>query len=124
MEQITKHEYLDVYRVADGVLLNVKKYKEEDTNWAYSNHYNDKMVFKKIKGLKNLYECILDVVGKYYSISVGDIIYGTNKISLITNATEYRYEIKTTGEMFSGDYKEVSNYLYVIIEVMDRYLNE
>ena len=127
MEQITKHEYLDVYRIADGVLLKVKKYKDSETchiGWHTIEKYKSSLT--KLKGLKNLFVVNSDIKCEYgwFELNVGDVIFESEHIIPITNPSEYRYEIKTTGEMFSGNYKEVSNYLYIIIEIMDKYLNE
>jgi hypothetical protein len=126
MEQITKHEYLDVYRITDGVLLNVKKYKETQCRFYWHDFDKNKKSFVKLSGLKNLYIANKDIEYGYEGniLAKGSLVYGGIYIVPLTNPAEYRFEIKTTDECFSGDYEETSSYLLLIIEVMGRYLNK
>lgn len=121
MEQILSHEFLDVYRITDGVLLNVKKYKLPDHHWGYHKYKNDKKLMKKLDGLKNLYRVTKDVDDEWRPLKVGDIIYNYNKITPVNNYLEYRFEIKTTGECFSGGYVLFGSYLAEINMIIEKY---
>lgn len=126
MEQIVRHEYFDVYRVTDGVLLNVKKYATPRCSFYWNDFDKNKKSFTKLSGLKNLYIANKDVEYGYNKevLLKGSLIYGNDYIVPLINPYEYRFEIKTTGECFAGNYVDITNYLDIIRDMIDEYLND
>ena len=58
---------------------------------------------------------------KWCSVKVGDIIFNSDKIIPTNNPSEYRFEIKTTGESFAGCYTEVNKYISEINNIIESY---
>lgn len=124
MEVLANTEYQDVYRIVDGVLLIVNKFKriiyDEDKYFRVSfseakfKSYN-KGCQKWLKVLKEDYH------DKYSNISVpkGTVLYQDYPVEPTTKPENYIYEIKTTGDAFGGDYNKVTNMINNIREVMD-----
>lgn len=124
MEVLANTEYQDVYRIVDGVLLIVNKFKriiyDEDKYFRVSF---SKAKFKSYdkgcqKWLKVLKE---DYHDEYSNISVpkGTVLYHGYPVEPTTKPENYIYKIKTTGDAFSGDYSEVMDMIKIIREVMD-----
>ena len=124
MEVLANTEYQDVYRIVDGVLLIVNKFKriiyDED---KYFRVYASKAKLKSYnkgcqKWLKVLKE---DYHDEYSNISVpkGTVLYQDYPVELTIKPENYIYEIKTTGNAFGGDYSEVMDMINDIREVMD-----
>lgn len=124
MEVLANTEYQDVYRIVDGVLLIVNKFKRtiynEDEYFRVSfskakvKSYN-KGCQKWLKVLKEDYH------DEYSNISVpkGTVLYQDYPIEPTIKPENYIYEIKTTGNAFGGDYNEVMDMINNIREVMD-----
>jgi len=124
MEVLANTEYQDVYRIVDGVLLIVNKFKriiyDEDKYFRVSF---SKAKFKSYdkgcqKWLKVLKE---DYHDEYSNISVpsGTVLYHGCPVEPTTKPENYIYKIKTTGDAFSGDYSKVMDMIKNIREVMD-----
>lgn len=124
MEVLANTEYQDVYRIVDGVLLIVNKFKRiiynEDKYFRVSF---SKAKFKSYdkgcqKWLKVLKE---DYHDEYSNISVpkGTVLYQDCPVELTIKPENYIYKIKTTGDAFGGDYSKVMNMITNIREVMD-----
>lgn len=117
METLAETEYQDLYRVTDGVLLVVNKFKQ-------INYGKDKYVslFDPVKSynkgcqkqLKILKE---DYYSKYEDVTVsqGTVLYYGRPVELACKE-EWDYQIKTTGECFSGDFDEVTELLNEILK--------
>ena len=114
-------EYQDLYRVTDGVLLVVNKFKRID----YSN-VTDKPVgalyrAKTSKYNKGCQDCLKvlksDYVDTYSNVTVpkGTVLYHNRPVEVTTDGLEYQYQIKTTGDLFSGDADEMENMLSDIL---------
>ena len=124
MKDLANTEYQDVYRIVDGVLLIVNKFKriiyDEDKYFRVSfskakfKSYN-KGCQKWLKVLKKDYH------DEYSNISVpsGTVLYQDYPIELTIKPENYIYEIKTTGDAFGGSYDEVMHMINNIREVMD-----
>lgn len=125
MEILANTEYQDVYRILDGVLLIVNKFKriiyDEDKYFrvpfseAKFKSYN-KGCQKWLKVLKEDYH------DEYSNISVpkGTVLYQDYPVELTIKPDNYIYEIKTTGNAFGGDYNEVMDMIKNIRAIMDR----
>lgn len=124
MEVLVNTEYQDVYRIVDGVLLIVNKFKriiyDEDKYFRVSfseakfKSYN-KGCQKWLKVLKEDYH------DEYSNISVpkGTVLYQDYPVELTIKPENYIYEIKTTGNAFGGDYNEVMDMIKNIRAIMD-----
>lgn len=110
MQVIVKTEYQDVYRITNGVLLVVNKFKPICYNRtvvlfrAKVKSYN-KGCQKELKVLKEDYDSFSEI-----TIPRGTIIYHDRPVEIV-NKEHYTYQIKTTGESFSGN----SNYILKLI---------
>lgn len=121
MEVLANTEYQDVYRIVDGVLLIVNKFKriiyDEDKHFRV---YTSKAKLKSYnkgcqKWLKILKE---DYYDAYSNITVpkGTVLYQGYPIKL---SNIYKYEVKTTGTSFSGNYSTVKSIINDIRGIMD-----
>lgn len=124
MQTLCESEYQDIYRIKDGVLLVVNKFKPIDYSKITDRYictYNPKTRNYK-KGcqdcLKTLKE---DYYDKYDDITIpkGTVIYHNTPVELRADKSEYQYQIKTTGEMFSGNSEEIIEYINDIISVIN-----
>lgn len=129
MEVLANTEYQDVYRIVDGVLLIVNKFKkiiyDEDKYFRVSF---SKAKFKSYnkgcqKWLKVLKE---DYYDEYSNISVpkGTVLYQDYPVELIVKPENYIYKIKTTGDAFGGDFTDMMAYLEMIAEIMKEHNGE
>lgn len=113
MQVLAKTEYQDLYRITDGVLLVVNKFKPIDygeNKWISLFNPNVKSYKKGCqKQLKILKE---NYYVRYESIIVpsGTVLYYGRPVELVDKC-EWNYQIKTTGESFSGN----SNYILKLI---------
>ena len=119
MEVLANTEYQDVYRIVDGVLLIVNKFKriiyDED---KYFKVFSSKAKLKSYnkgcqKWLKVLKE---DYYDTYSNITVpkGTVLYQDYPIEL---SNVYKYEVKTTGTSFSGNYAAVKISLMIFVKL-------
>ena len=138
MEEIIKSEYEDVYRVTDGVTLHVKKYsrvRDEKTGRYRCIKLED---LEKLKGYingKNYRNCRLksaseDVYidngfwsGDYTLVPKGSI-FDNYFIVKPVSPNLYQYEIKTTGNSFSGNVIQINKMVKDIMEVVNHEVYE
>lgn len=121
MEVLANTEYQDVYRIVDGVLLIVNKFKRiiynEDEYFRVSFSNSKVKSYNKgcQKWLKVLKE---DYHDEYSNISVpkGTVLYQDYPVKL---SNVYKYEVKTTGTSFGGNYSTVKSIINDICEVMN-----
>lgn len=121
MEILCKSEYQNVYRVKDGVLFVVNKFKYIKNKKGYMYHLsnidrkNSKTYKKGCKDLKILTK-------KYKSngvcFDVGQVIYQHYPVEL-TDKNEWEFQIKTTGEYFSGNTEEMNLYLHYLNKLIN-----
>lgn len=124
MEVLANTEYQDVYRIVDGVLLIVNKFKriiyDEDKYFRVSFSKAKLKSYNKgcQKWLKVLKE---DYYDAYSNITVqkGTVLYQDYPVELTIKPENYIYEIKTTGNAFGGDYNEVMDMIKNISAIMD-----
>lgn len=120
MEIVINTDYQDIYRVAGGVLLVVNKFEYDK---SYGGHCcvwggKQKPYHKQTKALRVLKE---DVVQKGYNaetsgydvthiIPEGTVLKHSHPIRL-ADKSKWTYEIKTTGDCFSGSCEEILEYI-------------
>lgn len=118
---LAETEYQDLYRVIDGVLLVVNKFKPIDyskvTNKTVGALYRAK-TGKYNKGCQDCLKVLKsDYVDTYSDVTVpkGTVLYHNRPVEVTTDKLEYQYQIKTTGDLFSGDADEMENMLSDIL---------
>lgn len=118
VQALAETEYQDLYRITDGVLLVVNKFKPIDYGEdKYVSLYDPKVKSynkgcqKRLKILKE------DYYKQYDDITVpkGTVLYYERPVEL-ARKYEWNYQIKTTGESLSGDFNEVTELLNEILK--------
>ena len=122
MQILAETEYQDLYRVTDGVLLVVNKFKPIDYSDQTDRHvclYSPKTgkYYKGCQdGLKILNE---DYFDNYANVIVpkGTVVYYNTPVEPVTDASQITYQIKTTGNLFSGNANKMT---YMLNEILHR----
>lgn len=128
MKTVVQTEYQDIYRVVDGVLLVVNKFESMyvegveyptvyPVNRAGMRSYN-KNCQQQLKVLKNEWHCKGSWYTPAWSIPAGTVLYGSIPVITISDKNKWQYEIKTTGNMFSGNAVEILEMLHNIENVV------
>ena len=110
MKTLAQTKYQDIYRVTDGVLLVVNKFEPlyiegveyprvSPVNRAGMRSYN-KNCQQQLKVLKNAWHCKESWYEPAWSVPAGTVVSVSDK-------SKWQYEIKTTGNMFSGNAIEI-----------------
>lgn len=138
MEEIIKSEYEDVYRVKEGVTLHVKKYsrvRDEKTGRYRCIKLEDRMKLKNYIKDKSYQNCCLKIAsedvhidngfwsGEYTLIQKGSVFDGDFIIKPVSQNL-YRYEIKATGNSFSGNVIQINKMVKDIMEVVNHEVYE
>lgn len=123
LEVLAKTEYQDLYRVTDGVLLVVNKFIPiEYENEKYFTVYRGKAKQGKYnKGCQDWLKVLKeDYYDEYSRITVpkGTVTYIDRPVTPTDNQSDWKYEVKTTGNALSGDFDIIemllSSILYTI----------
>ena len=118
MKTVVESEYQDIYRVTDGALLIVNKFRRID----YSSQ-TDRIIslydgkFKSYNKNCQKWLRVLKEDCNIYGITIpqGTVTYNLFPVELVSDINDYKYEIKTTGSMFSGNNESMSKMLNEII---------
>lgn len=124
MEVLANTEYQDVYRIVDGVLLIINKFLHKDYSKKTKrivevNNTGRDNCKTYHKGCQScLKELKRDYLDTYATVTIpkGTVLYHGYPIEL---SNVYKYEVKTTGTSFSGNYSTVKSIINDIREVMD-----
>jgi hypothetical protein len=118
MEKIQSHEIKDIWRVRDGLLIEIHKYE----SLGYSVYGRD-VKTKVIRGCKKLKELKEDYTDTYCKKTYpkGILIYGSTPVKPITDVSQFKVEIKSSGGSIYGDIKEIEKVLKSIEEIIDKY---
>lgn len=127
METIVQTEYQDVYRLREGVLLKVNKFKYIDYRDKNSHKEFVNVDFSKAKyrlydkNCKNLRVLKEDYYNPWYGVTVpkGTVIENL-PVELCQNKSEWTYEVKTTGSEFSGTYLDIINMINELMETIEK----
>lgn len=124
MEVLANTEYQDVYRIVDGVLLIVNKFKRiiYDKDKYFRVSFSEAKFKSYNKGCQKWLKVLKeDYHDEYSNISVpiGTVLYQDYPVELTIKPENYIYEIKTTGNAFGGDYNEVMDMIKNIRAIMD-----
>lgn len=121
MEVVVVTDYQDIYRIDYGILLIINKYEYDysygESCWLHSA--KDKPYHKSTQGLRILKE---DTEHKGYNsetktIPKGKVLRHGFPVK-ITDKTNWRYGLKTTGDSFSGKSEDILKYLNEIKELI------
>lgn len=122
VQVLAETEYQDLYRITDGVLLVVNKFKPIDYGEdKYVSLYDPKVKSynkgcqKRLKILKK------DYYKQYDDITVpkGTVLYYVRPVEF-ADKSEWNYQVKTTGEALSGDCHEITELLKIILKIIDK----
>lgn len=138
MEQVFASDYEDVYRVKDGVMFYVKKYnrvRDKKTGRYRCIKLEDRMKLKNYIKDKSYQNCCLKIAsedvhidngfwsGEYTLIQKGSVFDGDFIIKPVS-PNLYRYEIKATGNSFSGNVIQINKIVKDIMEVVNHEVYE
>ena len=118
MEKIQEHELQDVYRIQDGLLVEVNKYEPIGyTVYPKSNQVKRK---RGCKGLQVLQE---DITDSYTKITYpkGTSILHYAPVKAISNWKDFKIEVKSSGGCISGSIAEIEKITKIISDIMDTY---
>lgn len=122
MHILAETEYQDLYRVTDGVLLVVNKFKPIDYSDQTDRHvclYSPKTC-KYYKGCQDGLKILkTDYIDNYANVIVpkGTVVYYNTPVESVTDASQITYQIKTTGDLFSGNADKIT---YMLNEILHR----
>jgi hypothetical protein len=127
MQVVCESDYQDIYRIKDGVLLVVNKFKPIDYSdktdrWVHIQSSSVKWGKYKKECQDHLKILKKDHYDKWANITIpkGTVLYCSRPVELITDPAKFEYQIKTTGEMFSGDSEMILDYINDIVNVVKR----
>lgn len=116
MEVVCKSDYQDIYRIKDGVLLIINKFRFVTEN-GMQNYIGYSSVKNKryVKGCQSSL-CVLmeDYNYRGYKYNAGQVIYDGYPVEL-TDKSEWDFQIKTTGTALSGNIGDITMLLNTII---------
>jgi hypothetical protein len=117
LEKIQDHEIKDIYRIRDGLLVEVSKYN----NLGYRLGSGFKA--KGVRGCKGLKVLIEDFEDKYYKkiFKKGTYIYYDSPVEVLTDVNSYKYEIKSSGGSIYGSELELDKVLENINKIFKLY---
>lgn len=125
MEVLCKSGYQDIYRITDGVLLVINKFKPmkiDGINYPHvwnTNKSNSRIYTNGCqKHLKRLTQEYKHEQSPKWSVPIGTVIYGNTPVE-IAPKNEWEYQIKTTGELFSGNQESILRLLNEIKKIIE-----
>ena len=128
MQIVCESDYQDIYRIRDGVLLVVNKFKiidySDKTDRRVSIHSSSVKWGKYKKECQDRLKILKkDHYDKWSDITVpkGTVLYHSTPVEIETDSSKFEYQIKTTGEMFSGDSSSMIEYINKIVNAIKSY---
>ena len=125
MQVVCESDYQDIYRIKDGVLLVVNKFKSIDYSdktdrWVHIQSSSVKWGKYKKECQDHLKILKKDHHDEWANITIpkGTVLYCGRPVEIETDPSQYEYQIKTIGEMFSGDSKWMLDYIGDIINII------
>jgi hypothetical protein len=111
MEKIQSHEIKDIWRIKDGLLVEIWKYEHQ--GWIGFSNYKSKIV-RGCKGLKMLKE-------DYKQFKTGDYVYGSAVVNPTIDVKKFKAEIKSSGGSVLGSLLEINDVLNDIKNILSKY---
>lgn len=113
MEQIKSHPVKDVYRISEGLLIEIHKYARIGNIWM-----QEKKQTKGVRGCTGL-RVLMEDYGD--TIPKGTFILNSMPIRVVTDANLFKAEIKTNGSGLYGTISELEKTLKTIQDILDSY---
>lgn len=127
MEVLAKTDYQDIYRITDGVLLVINKFKPIKIDGVtcprtyYPDRHNSKSYNKEcqklLKILTKEYKHEKTWCDPEWSVPMGTVVYNNIPVEVVPK-DQWEYQIKTTGEMFSGNYVKIIELINQILKII------
>lgn len=122
VQVLAETKYQDLYRITDGVLLVVNKFKP--INYGKDKYVSlfDPKVKSYNKGCQKQLKILKeDYYSKYEDVTVpkGTVLYYGRPVEL-ARKDEWNYQIKTTGEASNGNYHSITELLKNILKIIDK----
>lgn len=122
MEVVVQTEYQDIYRITDGVLLVINKFKYMFPDKSFPIWTKGKRAKNYNKNTKWLTIQQGDYEDDYSQfpevVKDGTVLYYNRPVVSTDNKSIWTYQIKTTGECFSGNNKEMEHMLSEIMNII------
>lgn len=125
MEIVVQTDYQDIYRITDGVLLIVNKFIPIDYSDKTSEFVSVFTRKARVRSYNRNCQTYLKILKEDYDyhypivIPKETVLYMTTPVIYTENKYMWRYELKTTGTAFSGNYGDFSDMLGDIIQILD-----
>lgn len=122
VEIVCQSDYQDIYRIKSGVLFVINKFefcRDENGNVHYIGHSMKRKEYAK--GCQDILRILTeDFYDDYYdeSYSAGQVTYGGAPVKLVPK-DKWQYQIKTTGDLFSGNKEELIDYINEISKIIE-----
>ncbi|MDX5853216.1 hypothetical protein SIM22_03630 [Bacillus cereus group sp. BfR-BA-01363] len=113
MEQIKSHTVKDVYRISDGLLVEIHKYERIGNVWMQETKQTKGV--QGCRGLRVLMEDYGDGIPK------GTFVLNSVPIRVVTDPNLFKAEIKTNGSGLYGTISELGKILQTIQSILDSY---
>ncbi|MFJ8531177.1 hypothetical protein [Bacillus sp. NPDC094106] len=115
MEKIQSHPVKDIYRIVDGLLVEIHKYERIGDVWIRENKST-----KGVQGCRGLRVLKEDYTDSYYKTTIpkGTFILNTMPIRVLTDSNLFKAEIKTNGSGLYGSIPEVEKTLHTIQQIL------
>ncbi|MBU7316006.1 hypothetical protein [Paenibacillus oleatilyticus] len=117
MEKIQSHEIKDIWRIQEGLLVEVHKYK------TLGYHIHSKKSEKRVKGCKGLTILTEDYTDSYYkkTIPKGTLFYYSSPVEPVTDRNLFKIEIKSSGGSILGTITETEKVLRDLESLIKQY---
>ncbi|KEK23891.1 hypothetical protein [Bacillus gaemokensis] len=122
MEQIQSHPIKDIYRIREGVLIEVHKY-ESLGYWI-----GRQKLAKTVRGCKGLQVLTAPYLRKYSYKSTehypeGTLLLDGEPVKPITDYRDFRIEVKSSGGSVLDSFDEIMKFTNQVQEIIDSYKN-
>jgi len=120
-EKIKSHPIMDIWRVREGLLVEVLKYKSTSVSRTL-NGAKTKIV-RGCSGLKELKEdWVISSSGEVFP--AGTLFLHGTPVEPLTDPKEFKFDIKSSGGSIYGTPVEISNVLNHIQQILASYKEE
>lgn len=128
MEVLAQTEYQDMYRIKDGVLLVVNKFTRMEIPGVdfplVSGDGKNRRKYNKncqdsLQILKKDFVHEASWMEDKWQVPAGTVLYHRQPVKATTDKSRWKYEIKTTGSMFSGSSDEIMDMMREIEGVIN-----
>lgn len=120
IEVVQEHEIKDVYRIREGLLVEIRKYKEVPGYYMYDVN----KISKAVKGCTGARALKADYVSKYdesIKFSKGTIFMGNVPIEVTSDPKEFRVELRSSGGVIGGSVEEIREVMKKVDKILKGY---